>query len=535
MGDKGQVYKKGWDGEYRRAEGLFGPKEADVKIGLLSGEPVPATDFLGNQKRASDGAPLYESAGGSGGGEGALVALIALVVVAAVVVALVVVTAVVIAIVAVIAWWARGLYRSIRRDREAGVIASGSTLAWAGLGTVTAAALLFAAAQYKPPARVAPVAPQEVITQPVPAVRGDPGAAPVGDDPAGGATPSASVAERWAATAVVLADGSVLVVGGTTGGNSDKAVATAQLYVPTAGGWRDAATMGERRSYPAAARLPDGRVLVAGGSRDGAPLASCEIYDPSVDRWSPAAPMTVARSFFDLVDLPDGRLLAAGGGTSGGKHPATKTAEVYDPASGSWSRTGSMTKPRAFAATASLSDGRVIVAGGTPVYFGTISPMRTTEIWDPRTGAWTAGPTMKTRRFYAEAVTVGDTVLVAGGWPDNGRHTPALTSTEVLRPNGSWVSGGTMPTGRAQFVLVGLRGGALAIGGLTGKNNTVVGTTDLFSLDGPGWQAGPALPEPVMWPAAARLPDGRVLVVGGTTHAEGATLTSAWAALDIGR
>ncbi len=65
MGNKGQVYEKGWDGEYRPKEGLFGPKEAEVKTGLLSGEPEPVRDWAGNQVHASDGSPLFKAGGAS--------------------------------------------------------------------------------------------------------------------------------------------------------------------------------------------------------------------------------------------------------------------------------------------------------------------------------------------------------------------------------------------------------------------------------------------------------------------------------------
>jgi hypothetical protein len=76
MGDEDpKLYKKGWDGQYRPDFGLFGERHAgepfgpQVKTGLLTGEPVPARDFLGNQKKASDGTPLYETTSGGLGGD----------------------------------------------------------------------------------------------------------------------------------------------------------------------------------------------------------------------------------------------------------------------------------------------------------------------------------------------------------------------------------------------------------------------------------------------------------------------------------
>ncbi len=80
VGDKGQVYQRGWDGEYRPAEGLLGPKEGEARTGLLSGEPVPSRDLLGNQRTAADGSPLYERAdrgGAEAAGEAGGVAILA--------------------------------------------------------------------------------------------------------------------------------------------------------------------------------------------------------------------------------------------------------------------------------------------------------------------------------------------------------------------------------------------------------------------------------------------------------------------------
>jgi hypothetical protein len=140
VGDKGQIYKKGWDGEYRPEEGLLGPKEGEVKKGLLSGEPVPARDFLGNQKHAADGTPLYEAAGGDGGlsGEALIGVLILGALIVAAIIAIAIAIAVVVVVGAVLAWWARGLFRSIKRDRAAGVTLSTMTLGWLVPGVIGA-------------------------------------------------------------------------------------------------------------------------------------------------------------------------------------------------------------------------------------------------------------------------------------------------------------------------------------------------------------------------------------------------------------
>jgi hypothetical protein len=71
--------------------------------------------------------------------------------------------------------------------------------------------------------------------------------------------------------------------------------------------------MARARSGHTAARLSGGRVLVAGGIASGQVLRTAEIYDPASGTWSPAGPMATAREFHTATLLPDGRVLVAGG------------------------------------------------------------------------------------------------------------------------------------------------------------------------------------------------------------------------------
>ena len=106
-----------------------------------------------------------------------------------------------------------------------------------------------------------------------------------------------------------------------------------------------------------ATQLDDGRVLVAGGVGPGGNItASAEIYDPATDSWSAAASLGTERAQHTATLLDNGRVLVAGGGVA--------SAEIYNPATNSWSATGSLAASR-FAHTATLlDDGRVLVAGG---------------------------------------------------------------------------------------------------------------------------------------------------------------------------
>jgi hypothetical protein len=108
--------------------------------------------------------------------------------------------------------------------------------------------------------------------------------------------------------------------------------------------------------------LPNGKVLVAGGLGSIAVLASAELYDPANGTWTPTGNLTTARSSHTATLLPGGRVLIAAGEDNG--FDASASCELYDPASGLWMSTGSLTIPRSRQTATLLTDGRVLVAGG---------------------------------------------------------------------------------------------------------------------------------------------------------------------------
>jgi hypothetical protein len=128
-------------------------------------------------------------------------------------------------------------------------------------------------------------------------------------------------------TATLLPDGTVLLVGG-----ADSAANSAEIYDPTSGSSTPLGPLTEPRSDHAAVLLDNGRVLVLGGdtSRVGATsTASAELYDPLTRTFAPTGRMSVPRVPFGVVRLPDGRILVAGG-TNTGKQ-VVASAEIYDP------------------------------------------------------------------------------------------------------------------------------------------------------------------------------------------------------------
>jgi hypothetical protein len=211
--------------------------------------------------------------------------------------------------------------------------------------------------------------------------------------------------------ATALQDGRVMV----TGGNADtKLLASTEIYNPRTDRWTDAAPMPRARTQHSAVTLFDGRVLITGGiDADGAPTNTTFIYDPGSDSWADGPLMTVARLQQVAVALPSGDVLFAGG-----DGVASGTSEVYRFGQGQFEASGTLVTPRLVAQGAALPDGRVVLSGGLPLRMHEFAPLSNVEMWDPKTGLWTALPSAPTGRAWGSIVIVRGVVYQLSGTGD---------------------------------------------------------------------------------------------------------------------
>ena len=334
---------------------------------------------------------------------------------------------------------------------------------------------------------------------------------------------------RWASASVVLRDGRVLLVGGTTANSSINAVTTATIFDPATGFWNSATGMLQARAYATAVLLSDGSVLVAGGSRSGQPLDTAERYFPATDTWVAAGRLNLPRTQATLTLLPDGRVLAAGGGVEGTPGwNSTASAEVFDPKRSSWTLTAPMSVARARHTATLLADGEVLIVGGATTFHGeTGSVTAAAEIYNAKTGTWRSAGHMARPRYVHSAVLLPDgRVLVAGGWYATSSSDPSHETVEIYDPAANkWSTTGSMIQARAEFGMVNLADGRVLAAGGIDPAYKVTAASELYDPATGTWHATGRLAVGAMGSAVQPLRDGRVLIVGGAMDALAAKVT----------
>jgi hypothetical protein len=295
--------------------------------------------------------------------------------------------------------------------------------------------------------------------------------------------------------ATLLRNGKVLV-GVVDDPDADNVTAGAEVYDPASGTWTATERMLIRSDCSLSATLLlDGQVLVTG--REGS-----QLYDPESGTWAATGRMItppngfLGRRFGAAVLLPDGRVLVAGGGTDNQRFD---TAELYDPATGSWTATSSMDTARDVIAATLLADGTVLVVG-----YPSYSPPTSAEVYDPATGTWTpTGDMARPDGRYLSATLLSDGMVLAGD--------PRSGQAELYDPNTqSWTITGTMlrPHDRVAATLL-VDGTVLVAGGAECAQGDCVatGSAELYVPAGVSPPAGlPAAPDPTPTPVPTPSP-----------------------------
>jgi len=172
--------------------------------------------------------------------------------------------------------------------------------------------------------------------------------------------------------------------------------------------------------------LADGRVLIAGG---GYPPGSAELYDARTGTFTATGNMTVPRSHHSATLLADGRVLIAGG--TGGANAETG-AELYDPRTGAFSGTGKMSTPRYGPTATLLNSGKVLIAGGFYPGQGYCCFPVGAELYDPDTGTFTATGSMTSQWADTATLLTNGKVLITRGHTD---ADPPVSWAELYDPS----------------------------------------------------------------------------------------------------
>jgi len=282
------------------------------------------------------------------------------------------------------------------------------------------------------------------------------------------------------------------------------------------------------RSDHASVLLPDGRVLVVGGTDSVNILKSSELFDPSTETWRASGDMKTARRGHTATLMADGTVHVTGG--FDGKL-ALATAEIYDPSTGAWTATlGPMTSSRRFHTATLLSDGKVLIAGGVVGPLVTADP-KATELYNPATGLFTAYATFtetaagsgvgtglalpEARQGHTATKLSTGEILFVGNSGVNSAAAKRLAYNSATPTSSVWALAGTMTNTRYNHAAVVLSDNKVLVTGGFGNQTGTSKSAEIYDPTSHSWSPANGMATDRALHTSTKLQDGRVLVVGG--------------------
>src|SRR5579859_900105 len=280
--------------------------------------------------------------------------------------------------------------------------------------------------------------------------------------------------------------------------------------------WNQTGSMRSARASQTATLLPNGYVLAAGGTNNNVALTSSELYNPGSGTWSFTGSLNVGRVSAKAVLLANGNVLIMGGCINDCLSSTTASAEIYNPASGTWTSTGSMARGRGEFVASLLPSGKVLVAGGCTAYSvnGCTAVTTAAELYNPATGKWSSTGAMRAARMSMTATLLPNgKVLVAGGQT---AASDALGSSELYNPaTGSFSLTGKLITPRSGHTATLLASGLVLMAGGENVNGVSIAKAELYNPASGIFGATGHMPSTRQEHTATLLPNSYVLVSGG--------------------
>jgi len=266
--------------------------------------------------------------------------------------------------------------------------------------------------------------------------------------------------------------------------------------------------------------LPSGKVLIVG---DGTG-AGAKVYDPSAGNFADTHACT-ARKAHTATLLPDGKVLIAGGRQTLA-HLAS--ADLYDPATGNFATTGLMTDRRSSHTATLLPNGKVLLTGGWVERSSKSGSSDTAELYDPALGVFTATETMaRARSEHTATLLPNGKVLIVGGHTSTfdlstvfKKQPRFLATAELFDPaTRAFTATGSMAGPKARHTATLLPNGkVLIVGGTAGSDHAPSGTAELYDPATGVFAPSGSLAKPRSEHTATLLPNGKVLITGGVAE-----------------